>query len=104
MASTHEYLLCVNTSNPSLCHQPHLSNLKKKKRNLPGKPTKSLRPMKTTTNYHQYFLGTIIEREKKKKNLPKTPTKTGKLTTKTNYQLGNGKKPTKKKEKGKKKI
>ncbi|KAG9297601.1 hypothetical protein G9A89_007676 [Geosiphon pyriformis] len=72
---------------------------------LPIEPIKYHGLIKTTTNYHQYSLGMMTEKEHKRKNLPGMPTKPGKLTmAQTNCQPGNEKKPTKGKEKEKKKT
>ncbi|KAG9286159.1 hypothetical protein G9A89_010173 [Geosiphon pyriformis] len=41
MVDIHTYLPHVDTLNPPSCHQPYLLNLRKKKKNLPEKPTKT---------------------------------------------------------------
>ncbi|KAG9299188.1 hypothetical protein G9A89_013836 [Geosiphon pyriformis] len=67
-----------------------LIKFEEKKKNLPGKHTKSLGPTKTTTSYHRYFFGTTREKRRKTKNLLGILTKTGKLImTKMNQQTGN---------------
>ncbi|KAG9302872.1 hypothetical protein G9A89_022288 [Geosiphon pyriformis] len=51
----------------------HSSNWKKKKENLPGKPTKFPGPTLNTMNYHQYFPEMTKGKEKKKTHQKKTP-------------------------------
>ncbi|KAG9303544.1 hypothetical protein G9A89_018440 [Geosiphon pyriformis] len=70
-----------------------LIKFKEEKKNLPGKHTKSLRLIKTTTSYYQYFLGMTREKKRKTKNLPGILTKTGELIMiKMNQQTENEKK------------
>ncbi|KAG9307270.1 hypothetical protein G9A89_017098 [Geosiphon pyriformis] len=62
MVNTHVYQPRVATLRPPT-RQPHLSNWKKKKRNLSGKCIKSYGPTKTTMSCHQYYYKTILERK-----------------------------------------
>ncbi|KAG9297097.1 hypothetical protein G9A89_019378 [Geosiphon pyriformis] len=82
--NTHGYQPHVITLSPSLCHQHHLLNSRKKKRNPSEKCTKSYGLTSTTMNCHQYLLETTmtIKRRNKEKNLPEKPPSTLEPTTK----------------------